>query len=901
MSTLDEGEVLVGINTDDPQGTLDVNGRVYVSETTAPGTPASGKGAIYEKSDGKLYFKNDDGTEYELTSGGTVTDSFKTIAVADNPDIVADSPTDTLTVTAGSNITLATDAGADELTITSANTVTNAFETIVVAGSDNIVADSTTDTLTVAAGANVTITTNEGTDTLTIAATDTTTDSFKTIAVADNDNIVADSATDTLTIVAGSNVTLTTDAGTDTLTIASTDTTGGWTDDGSVVRLTTITDTVGIGVAVPDTKLHVSSGAGANGDCILTIESDTDNAVEGANPQINFTQDGGNIWSAIVSDDNELTFFNSVAARGGIIFATNNDDAGYTAAIERMRITGADGFVGIGVVAPQGILDISGAFYVAEISAPGTPSSGTGVVYVNSADSKIYFQDDSGVAYDLTNAGTVTAAFKTFAVGGEDSIVAAGATDTLTVAAGSNITLTTNSGTDTLTIAATDTTGGWTDDGGTVRLTTASDNVAIGTATATAKLTVDGDVHVNAGNKISIGETSPTAMVQVRNSGTAPNFLSCGAAATDLDYAVEDGEVTQFGTWNGSAATETMRISSTGDVGIGTTAPSEKLEVAGNLILDSNNATLKLKGGGDGYSGAIEWTFASDTTVYGKIDLDYRDRNITGLMLDSNYVITLRGNALFFDTADIRRMTIEAGGDVGIGVSDPLVKTHIRQDTAAAGAIDEVLRLESYDATGHNLTDANGVSMTFYVPEDTGSELGAKIEARRSSPYDDNTQTDLRFYTYADGGAATTYAMKLQHDGDMYVPRVYANTTDTAANINVNSSGHFQRYSSASKYKTDVEDVDYEWSEKIIAETRPVWYRSLCTGNNPGWSHWGFIAEEVGEVDPRLAEWNEKEDGSLEAEGVQYTKFIPHLLAVVQKQQKLIELLELRIAALEGA
>tara|TARA_R110002051_G_scaffold15111_4_gene47767 strand:+ start:1998 stop:3647 length:1650 start_codon:yes stop_codon:yes gene_type:complete len=48
--------------------------------------------------------------------------------------------------------------------------------------------------------------------------------------------------------------------------------------------------------------------------------------------------------------------------------------------------------------------------------------------------------------------GTVTEAFKTFAVSGQSSIVAAGPTDTLTVAAGTNVTLTTNAVTDTLTI-----------------------------------------------------------------------------------------------------------------------------------------------------------------------------------------------------------------------------------------------------------------------------------------------------------------------------------------------------------------------------------------------------------------------------------------------------------------
>jgi len=51
----------------------------------------------------------------------------------------------------------------------------NLFETIAVSGQSNVVADSTTDTLTFAEGSNVTITTNAGTDTITIASTDTNT------------------------------------------------------------------------------------------------------------------------------------------------------------------------------------------------------------------------------------------------------------------------------------------------------------------------------------------------------------------------------------------------------------------------------------------------------------------------------------------------------------------------------------------------------------------------------------------------------------------------------------------------------------------------------------------------------------------------------------------------------
>ena len=51
----------------------------------------------------------------------------------------------------------------------------NAFSNVAVSGQDTVAADSTTDTLNIAAGSNVTITTNASNDTVTIASTDTNT------------------------------------------------------------------------------------------------------------------------------------------------------------------------------------------------------------------------------------------------------------------------------------------------------------------------------------------------------------------------------------------------------------------------------------------------------------------------------------------------------------------------------------------------------------------------------------------------------------------------------------------------------------------------------------------------------------------------------------------------------
>jgi len=112
------------------------------------------------------------------------------------------------------NITIAND---------SPNVDQNVFTSIAVAGQTNITADSTTDTLTLVAGSNITITTDPDTDSLTIAASGggVSSDSFATISIAGQDDVVADSSSDTLTLVAGLGISLTSDASTDSITIAS--------------------------------------------------------------------------------------------------------------------------------------------------------------------------------------------------------------------------------------------------------------------------------------------------------------------------------------------------------------------------------------------------------------------------------------------------------------------------------------------------------------------------------------------------------------------------------------------------------------------------------------------------------------------------------------------------------
>ena len=156
------------------------------------------------------------GAGIDTTIGGTdeVTVALNTEAVQDIVGAMFSSNTET-------NITATYQDSDGTIDLVSSGSVTETFKTVAVSGQNNIVADSATDTLTFAAGANITLTTNDSTDTVTIAATGGAANAFSTLAVSGQSNVVADASTDTLTLVAGTGMTLTTDASADSITFTS--------------------------------------------------------------------------------------------------------------------------------------------------------------------------------------------------------------------------------------------------------------------------------------------------------------------------------------------------------------------------------------------------------------------------------------------------------------------------------------------------------------------------------------------------------------------------------------------------------------------------------------------------------------------------------------------------------
>ena len=359
--------------------------------------------------------------------------------------------------------------------VASESVLPTSFTTIAVAGQQSVVADSTADTLTLAAGTNITITNNTATDTITINSTTSTgtitfvgntidsTDStaititplvnFESDVVVGNEIVFADGSRQRTSAVGipgpkgdqgdpGA-----TGAGTGDVVSA-----GGSYVDNRIVRYDGTTGTIiqVSSASISDAGLLTATSFSGNGSLITALNATeltsgtvpdarfpaTLPAASGVNlTALNATQ----LTSGTVPDARfpatlpatsgaNLTALNATQLTSGTV-----PDARFPATLPASS--------GVNLTALNATQLTSGTVPIARIGATGTPSAST------------YLRGDNSWA--TVSGGAASDSFATIAVAGQSSVVADSATDTLTLVAGSNITITTDSSTDTVTIAAT--------------------------------------------------------------------------------------------------------------------------------------------------------------------------------------------------------------------------------------------------------------------------------------------------------------------------------------------------------------------------------------------------------------------------------------------------------------
>ena len=405
---------------------------------------------------------------------------FETIAVAGQNSVVADVVNDTLTLAGGSGLTITTNNLTDTITFavdnankftsvisdngtvtpsTSDDAVTIAGGTgigTIVAGSTltinndapnwlNIASDSGTatantvgDTLTITGGTG--ISTAVVGDTLTINSS-TSANTFNTISVNGQGDVVADSTTDTLTLVAGSNITITTDPTSDEITINASAGSGG---SGTVTS--GIAGRLAYYSATGTTLVNTSSGLSwNNGTNTLAVQN------------LNLTGTAGNITSTGTITANVIDAPSVQSSGAGTpTFSSGNDllfDVAGEINLQDTKITR--------LTDPTNAQDAATKKYVDEntLTSFGIGADDSTIRNVSAGESiKIIGGTNVTTTSDVEGNITINAsgdnAFGTIQVAGQNNVVADTTSDALTLVAGTNVTMTTDSGTDTITINA---------------------------------------------------------------------------------------------------------------------------------------------------------------------------------------------------------------------------------------------------------------------------------------------------------------------------------------------------------------------------------------------------------------------------------------------------------------
>jgi hypothetical protein len=246
-------------------------------------------------------------------------------------------------------------------------------------------------------------------------------------------------------------------------------------------------------------------------------------------------------------------------------------------------------------------------------------------------------------------------------------------------------------------------------------------------------------ITIDSSERVGIGNTSPTGALDVK-SGTQPQLKVATASATadrnagflvtlsnsatpgsrsaklSLDSDGGDGSgtdnLTITKTGNSGDATitnesnanivfgtnnaEKVRITSTGLVGIGTSSPSEELEVSGaqNTLIKSKTTTSTALGGFEAHSsGGTSYIKVHQLgpsfggTTFGGVTGN--DQSLIEAQAASSLAFTTQGGSspdIIFAPARTARMTIKNGGDVGIGETTPLGKLHVKSADSGASA-----------------------------------------------------------------------------------------------------------------------------------------------------------------------------------------------------------------------
>ncbi len=650
-------------------------------------------------------------------------------------------------------------------------------------------------------------------------------------------------------------------------------------------------------ITIDGTEIDLSSGD-------LTLDVAGDIILDADGGDIRF-RDGGTEVGTIVMDDGSNTFiFKSAQSDADIKFNGNDGGSGITALTLDMSDEGSAYFnnkLGVGTTSPRAILDLK--------------NSGDGTLNTTASNYQILLEAPQGTgdygrnigwavgsgtvnaSINAVDAGASNATGLAFSTGAESGMAERMRLDASGMGLGTTSPATDlhiSSATPTITFTDTDNNYDATIAGLSGSLVLKADaNAEFGTETIQFHTGGSQRATIDSSGNLGLGTTSPDDELDVEGADPAIRLTDTSASGYARLFANNGSLLLQSDEGNSVSnsiigfdvdGTERMRINSSGNVGIGTTSPSEPLHVnegtggvSTTLLLQNSSASVDGRG--------TNLTFKSSSTEIGQIQSKTSSDATSGI--------------LAFKTASSgtlsEQMRIDKDGNVGIGETSPSAPLDIAASSAG-------IELQTTDNTSFGYVN-------FGDPQD--NNIGQILYDHDSNymRFQTNNAERIRIHS---GGQVTIGTTSTTIDSSNFGILLNGSNGRIKSAIDVGATGNVaQFFGNAGEFRIkgdgDVQNTnnsytgisDQNLKENIVDATNKlddINQVQIRNYNFIGSDHKqiGVIAQELESVFPSLVKTDDEGIKS-----VKYSIFVPILIKAVQEQQEQIESLKSEIANLK--